>query len=788
MSSRLAGSDGSRPASRAARNHDHDASAMEHLLKAPVVVKPHPPTLSVKPRSLQPLMLLPRRHLLLSFLDLAAPSGTFEFSRFYDAQVKVLDLEARIGAEPKILVASLDYDKTIYALERQETGLYTLCKLSAGVDLGSLSQDASIISSAALRKRASATVNQQEPPPLATAASHHENKKRRLAIEAIQSLVKKPARPSLEGVLPLEGESHAPVEAGTPTGSQPTLEEVLVPVNAGLGPGNLQESTPSTQEPAVEETSAPLGAEAILDGIRTQYQEALYHSRGSLAYFAKGPLSRVRAAFHLDCDAKLDLVDLVEYLKTLVMTTVQIDKKYREIVPDIMSKCTTVAHDSDEEKSALKSRKRKAKKMKLNKDGIYPDDDDHIRKWWAARSPKPSYDDTSAASAPQKARWEISYLRSRETQLQMIIILEILSLQPLCTSETGPDSQQPSLPGDEGGVEDAFQTVKKKRNRHNLPFLLDVHADRLTIWHSTALDDLNIANSTDNEKNPEGQDGLTPTTDPLKDFCVDIIVPFFSARLPEQCETINRKLGGPVMIPPQKPRTKTTKRPDASAIKAKAKPDTTMKRVGSGSKSSLENVLSKESLHHRRSMSRGPGGMIALMRSVSTPIIPAMKREASEPASAAISKIPMADEDEDAHSPELPLTLGVKRSLGADRAKKDAQVKAELKNAITALRRPNRDVVGQAMVEDAQRRATTTLSQLKSKISETANAPSNAQCDQGYAGHITFQGCYWTGCYEPTQVRHHLGRSRRQLCPVLRFNGAIIGAEEATTLFRFGGT
>lgn len=247
-----------------------------------------------------------------------------------------------------------------------------------------------------------------------------------------------------------------------------------------------------------------------------------------MAYFAKGPMSRARAAFHLDCDAKLELVDLVEYLKTLVMTTVQIDKKYREIVPDIMAKCeTALAPDSEEEKSAPKVRKRKAKKMKLSKDGLYPDDDDHIRNWWAVRRPKPKFNDASAAGSPQETRWEISYLRSRETQLQMIIILEILSLQPLCSSENGIDSQQPPLPGDDDGVEDISQTVKKKRNRHNLPFLLEVHADRLTIWHSTALDDINMANSTDGYNNVDGQNGLQPTTDPLKDFCVDIIVPLY---------------------------------------------------------------------------------------------------------------------------------------------------------------------------------------------------------------------------------------------------------------------
>ncbi|KAH7026572.1 DNA replication regulator SLD3-domain-containing protein [Microdochium trichocladiopsis] len=620
-----------------------------------------------------------------------------------------------MGAEPKILVARLDYDKTVYALERQETGLYSLCKLSNGVDLGLLSRDASLVAAAVLRKRSSSKTEEPRALPTTTISSHHESKKRRLAIEAIQSLVKKPPPLSLEG--PSAGDAsdlQVPIEHEVSgllsTAPSPlSVAQDAQPPPVGTSEGTTEDVHHANS--ALEDLARP-DADTIFDSIRRQYQETLYHSRGSLAYFAKGPLSRARAAFHLDCDGDLEMVDLVEYLKTLIMTTVQIDKKYREIVPEIIAKCKLIAQDSDEENKAAKAKKRRAKKMKLNKDGLYPDDEEHVRKWWSTRRPKPKDDEDTTRQSPQEARWEISYLRSRETQLQMILILEILSLQPLCTSDNGADSQQPSLPGDDAVLhEDASQPQKKKRNRHNLPFLLDVHADRLTIWHSTALDDVNMVDGTDSQRNPEDQDSLRPTADPLKDFCVDIIVPFFSARLPEQCDSINRKLGGPVMISPPKPRSKARRR-DVSASKAKAKPETTSKRSGSSShKSSLENVLSRESLNHRRSMSRGPSGMIALMRSASTPLLPAMKREASEPAP--VANIPTATEKDTAQSPSANGAQGVKRKLGEDRVKKDAQVKAELKSAISALRRPNREVVGQAMEEDAERRATTTLSQLK---------------------------------------------------------------------------
>jgi len=168
------------------------------------------------------------------------------------------------------------------------------------------------------------------------------------------------------------------------------------------------------------------------------------------------------------------------------------------------------------------------------------------------------------------------------------------------------------------------------------------------------------------------------------------------------------------MLAPPKPRPKP-KRTDSGTSKTKTKTEATNKRVASsGQKYNLENVLSRESMQHRRSMSRGPGGMIALMRSASTPVLPAVKREASE--SASFGKIPPTTDESASRSPDASSAHGVKRKLGDDRAKKDAQVQAELKNAISALRRPNREVAGHAIMEDAERRATTTLSQLKSKF------------------------------------------------------------------------
>ncbi|KAI0478246.1 DNA replication regulator SLD3-domain-containing protein [Xylaria cf. heliscus] len=688
--------------------------AMEELLRPLIVIKPHPPKLTIKPRSLQPLMLLPRKHLRLSFLDLSSPYGSFESSASFEAHIRILDLESRMGNSPVVLIARLESNKSVYAVERQANSLYTLCHLGSWVDLEQLCGLATVSCPALIRKQPALRPEPTTHVPLTTPQISHTNKKRRLAIEAIQSLVKKPARSRSISILSQAGEGSrppTPIQGGNVLGAGGEA----VAQDAQASDAFFPRPGVKSQENLVQDEDEALAmpnAEGIFDNIRSQYFEALYHSMGSLAYFAKGPLSRARAAFHLDCDSTLEMSDLVEFLKSLVMTTVQIDKKYRETIPKIQSEMKAVIAESDAEQGQGKGkpRKRKTKKMKLGKDGLYPDEDGHVRKWWAIHKPRPNDDEESTTKSTEQEdiKLQISLLRSRETQLQMIIILEILSLEPLVLRENANDSQLPGLPPLEEPLSSPRAIPTKKRTKHNFPFLLDVHADRLCIWQSTAFDEFNMINESQIGPKVEAQKSAKSTSDSLKDFCVDIIVPFFSARLPEQCDSINRKLGGPVMMPPPKSNRKKIE----TSSQVKTKPGAVAKRPArSNSTRTLENFLSKETEKNRRSMSRGPGGVIALMRSASTPTIPLFKREASEPLS--LASIPKGDAGTP-HERHLPSAGPVSAKRRAEtKEKKDAFVKAELQNAISTLRRPNREVVGKAMAEADERRAVTSLSQLR---------------------------------------------------------------------------
>lgn len=210
--------------------------------------------------------------------------------------------------------------------------------------------------------------------------------------------------------------------------------------------------------------------------------------------------------------------DLIEFLKSLVLTTVQIDKKYRDTIPELIAKMKTAVDSSDEGRK----RKRRAKKMKIGKDGLYPHEDEHIAKWWSLNKPELKEDEFEVPV--QQIKSLTSMLRTRETQLQMILILEILALAPLKPAEDAEESQLPPLPGAAESQSDMAPPAKK-RNKHNLPVLVDVHADRLTIWQSTASDEQLLLEDSQVSQALDGQSQQKASSEPLKDFCVDIIVP-----------------------------------------------------------------------------------------------------------------------------------------------------------------------------------------------------------------------------------------------------------------------
>lgn len=183
----------------------------------------------------------------------------------------------------------------------------------------------------------------------------------------------------------------------------------------------------------------------------------------------------------------------------------------------------------------------------------------------------------------------------------------------------------------------------------------------------------------------------------------------FSARLPDRCAIINSKLGGPVVASP--PKAKLSK--SLSFSGSASRPGAATKRpVPAKPQQSLKRVLTDERERDRRSVSHGRGRSISLMRSATAPTVPGLKREASENPS--LSSIPAADPQ--SWKANRPGVLHSKRfsqrevdlsSLAPDinsKAKKQLNIEAELKVAISALKKPNRELAGKDIVETAEKR------------------------------------------------------------------------------------
>ncbi|PHH70626.1 hypothetical protein CDD82_7010 [Ophiocordyceps australis] len=685
----------------------HDMSghngAMDHLLKPSIAVKPHPPNLHQPPRVMLPLMLLPREHLPLSAMDMLPCENGLPPARFYESHIKILNLESRLGAAASLLVARDESKGVAYALERQPSGLYVVCRLGPWVNLPLLARKATALVHQRLWPAKSDAPAAAQPPMKPEIYKPPRNK--RAAIEAIQSLVRKRAR-----CQSMADDSHRPE---TVQDAQPC--HCIVKIEAQTDPNLLNTTNHVVQPPD------PLGASDMLDHIRTQYLDALYKSLGSLAYFAKGPLSRARSAFHLDLESNLKMSDLIAFLKSLILSTSQIDKKYRETVPHVMSD----THAFIESSEMPGHKKRRPKKMKPGKDVLYPGEHDWIRAWCINN--KPSSPSQQTSSSPAQIKAQASLLRTRETQLQMIVILEILALEPLQAAAEAGESCLPLLPGAQESQQQQLSTSPrapgKKRNSQNLAVLVDVHADRLTIWQSTTPEALALLGDSSMPQHDAGA-GFTQqksTLEPLKDFCVDVIVPFFSARLPGLCDAINRKLGGPLIMSPPK-----SKKPKLASSKADKKPGSATQRpLQPSCRRTLRRALSTEQ-QQRRSLSRGPSNIIALMRSAVTTSVPAPKREGSE---ASVQKTLFKQETVQSSKYKPQSLSGSSSNTLRDDPKlnKRALVEAELKDAISALRKPDRGVVGKAMAEAEERRVLTSLSAKKTKKTRSALAPIQVQ-------------------------------------------------------------
>ena len=243
-----------------------------------------------------------------------------------------------------------------------------------------------------------------------------------------------------------------------------------------------------------------------------------------LTYFAKGSLSRARACFHSNDGSATDCSHLIDHLRSLILSVQMLDKKYRDTVPNLIKDLPFSLGSGDDGASILASMKRtrKSKSIISKKNALYPNEEIDLTKWWLGKDVSRIVSDTENARE-ECTRNLLLDQRSRETQLQIIIILETLALgasMPNVESKPRDGFNQPTL------AENDAEKARKPKKPQDLDTLLDLFVDRLSIWQTMVSED---------SKHSKGKENSAPHTDQStksrnrsnlpNQFCVDVVIP-----------------------------------------------------------------------------------------------------------------------------------------------------------------------------------------------------------------------------------------------------------------------
>lgn len=646
----------------------------------PFTIRPCPESPYDKPHTFVPVRIIARSQLPLSFLD-TATDHSLATDQLFAASIDILEQPFREAADvthfqetraPRVLIARHGERKTLYAIERVQQRIYSLCKLAAWLkekDVAELWDPESLQAYPLFPKvdsRDSSMAVWWKPAVVETQSTDKPTKRARLSILRSKCV---PERVELQGV---------PVPVGLPTHE-----------------GTQAPAAASQTHMEIIETTAPPTPQEQLHRFVDQYLDAMYISKTSLAYFAKGPIARIRNAFTSAEEGAPATHELVTFMRSMLLSHKAEEKKYREKLPELIKEFPPRSFSDDEAADTVKKPKKSKKKVKPNRDGMYPHEIEVVKKWW--------FGDVSIAemardeTVDQRIKRRLGDLRVREALLQMILILEITALESLSTykapseGQDGAGEESQAVSQDTGELQ---SKPKRKKKLDDVNLLLDLLLDKLCIWQSIEQEGVL---DFDAKKQDEGLNGSSGK-DRLQSFCVEVIVPFYMNRLSEQARLVNKKLGGPAPLSP--PKRKAMRPPNVSRK--------------SGEPKEPESKKSRRSLSRVATDTTGRTGSIrapSLNRSATdSTLLNGIKREGSE---VPLSAIPFQRSPSNAarqSASHLKLLKGREMDLNttskaaAARAQQRKRVEEDLQEAISALKKPNRGLAAGSYADDVERR------------------------------------------------------------------------------------
>jgi DNA replication regulator SLD3 len=102
----------------------------------PFTIKPHPESPYQKPATFKPVRVIGRSQLPLTFLD-TTTDDSFVANSLFSAHIDVLENDDGLGETAKntakVLIARYDSIRTLYAIERVQARVYSICKLASWI-------------------------------------------------------------------------------------------------------------------------------------------------------------------------------------------------------------------------------------------------------------------------------------------------------------------------------------------------------------------------------------------------------------------------------------------------------------------------------------------------------------------------------------------------------------------------------------------------------------------------------------------------------------------------------
>ncbi|KAH7388792.1 DNA replication regulator SLD3-domain-containing protein [Pyrenochaeta sp. MPI-SDFR-AT-0127] len=642
----------------------------------PFTIQPCPDSPYHKPATFKPVRVIGRSQLPLTFLDTSSDES-FATNSLFSARIDVLesneDTKETDFARSKVLIARYETKRTLYAIERVHPLVYSVCKLANWLKEKDVTDlwDPSNLSELTISSK-----------PDMIAAATGEWWQHAVVDTRTTEQPAKQAKMTMMRSNPVANATTAELEMTIhDLGYHKTLEMETSLVDL-------------SQEPSIH---MPL-PEQQLASLLQQYLDAVYMSKTSLAYFAKGPITRIRNAFTLPDEGAPSTHELVSFLRSMLLSPKSSEKKYYEKIPTII-KAIPPGSFSDEDLGVGTGKPKKSKKkIKLSREGVYPEEEIIIKKWWM--SELPNGDAMSVETIDQRIKRRLGDLRVRETLAQMILMLEIVALEALSTYKPPPEAQTLS---DETQTQnqDEMQTIPKKRKKKldDIDLQLDLLLDKLCIWHATEelgiLDFDTLPSRPNDSSDANGRHGAS---DRLHSFCVEVIIPFYMNRLPEQALMVNKKLGGPAHTSP--PKRKAMKPPTASRKSGEPKEPEVKK-----SRRSLARVAT-------HTMGRTIERVTPTLHRSATDstLVNGVKREGSEvplssiPFQRSPSKSARQSMSQMRHLQGREIDLTQPSAAAAAKLKQKQRVEEDLKDAISALKKPNRGLAAGGYVADIERR------------------------------------------------------------------------------------